>query len=334
MGAKASVKLHSGSSSSILAVAQMDDKLSGAMLPTNSGDDPTLLEVLRKLHLSPDLINKSAAAIYAHVRDPVEHPIDKELVRLCASEYTRGALHALSLYLVAVSTAESDGRNGCNVTRNSAHEVEVDKTKSTSFKRGRTTTPAAAPSAEAGSGNGETSPSPALIVSPSIPSALGNTGKLAAFWNMLSKPSNKGQGGVIIPTEEGEDLVRHHHHKSPTGGSAEELDLNKSPTKSRAAASSANADTPAKLNVRVGAAPKNTKKSNSLLAGLGLGSPSGRAAGEVATPRRAPVRTGHWKLGHEIGKGSFGAVHIGLNEDTGVRVEVWCMCIRRYGTNL
>ena len=80
------------------------------VLPTAS--DAALREVLRSLQLSPDLIDKSTAAIYAHVRDPIEHPVDKELARLCTSDYTRGALHALCLYLVSVSSeTDGDGRN-------------------------------------------------------------------------------------------------------------------------------------------------------------------------------------------------------------------------------
>ncbi|CBJ32979.1 hypothetical protein Esi_0399_0011 [Ectocarpus siliculosus] len=51
-------------------------------------------------------------------------------------------------------------------------------------------------------------------------------------------------------------------------------------------------------------------------------------AGERATPRRAPVRTGHWKLGHEIGKGSFGSVHIGLNEDSGDLIAVKLLSLK------
>jgi serine/threonine protein kinase len=31
---------------------------------------------------------------------------------------------------------------------------------------------------------------------------------------------------------------------------------------------------------------------------------------------------GHWKLGGQIGKGSFGNVHVGLNEDSGDLIAV------------
>lgn len=347
------MKLHSRSSSSgTPAMAQMDDASLGAMLLANnssssSSDDPALREVLRNLNLSPDLIDESAAAIYAHVRDPIEHPVDKELARLCTSEYTRGALHALSLYLAATSAvssaaAEPGGGQGRNATRNSAYEVVVDtKNKPASPKRGRTKTAAttAPPSAEAGAGAGTTgsssgrgkapsSPAP-VAVGPSSPTASGNTSKLTAFWNMLSKPSNKARAaGVVIPTEEEDGLVHPDHQHQQQPHKAGLVDEDDHRTAAAAAASPSVGNPPAKLNVRVGASTKNNKRPNSLLAGLGLGSPSGRAAGEVATPRRAPVRTRHWKLGHEIGKGSFGAVHIGLNEDTGVRAAA-CVCCTR-----
>lgn len=65
-----------------------------------------------------------------------------------------------------------------------------------------------------------------------------------------------------------------------------------------------------------------------MLAGLRLGSPSHRGGASATSPRRAPVKTGHWKLGHEIGKGSFGKVHIGLNEDSGDLIAVKMLSLR------
>ena len=265
------------------------------MFPANS--DHALREALRNLQLSPDMIDKSAAAIYAHVRDPVEHPVDKELARLCTSEYTRGALHALCLYLVAASSeSEANGRK----QRNSPFEAEAAAASTIrSAKGGRNDTTALSP--EAGSnGSGETGNSP-LIDSVS--------GKLSTFWNRMRRTRSmpaKGQG-VILPIEdEGDERGREHDDGDGDGISTKDQH------------SSSCAAFPPRLSVRVGATPRTPRRGTSLLTSLGLGSPSGRAAGEVATPRRAPVRTGHWKLGHEIGKGSFGAVHIGLNEDTGV----------------
>ncbi len=43
---------------------------------------------------------------------------------------------------------------------------------------------------------------------------------------------------------------------------------------------------------------------------------------------RAKVRPGLWRMGHQIGKGSFGSVHIGLNEVTGdlIAVKVLSLC--------
>ena len=113
--------------------------------------------------------------------------------------------------------------------------------------------------------------------------------------------------GAILPTEDNDEDGHGDGDGGHGGFPAKDQNI-----------SSSGVAFPPKLNVRVGGTPRSPRRGNNLLAGLGLGSPSGRAAGEVATPRRAPVRTGHWKLGHEIGKGSFGAVHIGLNEDTGV----------------
>lgn len=288
MGVAASVK-----SSTTLGVDQVIPKAvdydTPEMLPNNSNHsrDQALREALRNLQLSPDLVDTSAAAIYAHVRDPVEHPVDKELVRLCTSEYTRGALHALCLYLVAASS--EPGVNG-----RSTFEAEAVDTPTSSAKgAGRIGT--AAVCAEAGiTSSGEAGNSPL---------AESVSGKLSTFWNRLRRTRSmpaKGQG-VILPTEDEDE-------EDGDGDG----DGHRFPTKDHYAP-------PPKLSVRVGATPRSPRRANNLLAGLGLGSPSGRAAGEVATPRRAPVRTGHWKLGHEIGKGSFGAVHIGLNEDTGVR---------------
>lgn len=302
-------------SSSTLGADQIPeavDKDAPGMLPANS--DQALREALRNLQLSPDMIDTSAAAIYAHVRDPIEHPVDKELARLCTSEYTRGALHALCLYLVAVSNeSEVNGRT----ERKSLLEAKAIDTSAPSAKGSRAGATALSPGAgtngNSKAGNG--------------PLADSVSEKLSTFWNRMRRTRSmpaKGHG-VILPTEadlEDEDGDGEGHgfptnDQRPSSGAA----------------------FPPKLSVRVGATPRSPRRGNNLLAGLGLGSPSGRAAGEVATPRRAPVRTGHWKLGHEIGKGSFGAVHIGLNEDTGVSWRCWvrglvlCFCFLRVQCN-
>lgn len=277
-----------------------DNDASG-MLPANS--DQALREALRNLQLSPDMIDKSAAAIYEHVRDPVEHPVDKELARLCTSEYTRGAFHALCLYLVAAS---SDSEANGSKHRNSPLEAEaVDASTIRSAKGGRNGTTALSP--EAGTnGSSETGNGP-LIDSGSV------SGKLSTFWNRMRRTRSmpaKGHG-VILPIEDEEDEHAHKHDDGDGDGDGAGF-------ATKGGNSSSSAAFPPRLSVRVGATPRSPRRGTNLLANLGLASPSGRAGGEAATPRRAPVRTGHWKLGHEIGKGSFGAVHIGLNEDTGV----------------
>ena len=286
MGATASVKR----SSSSPEVCEMTSKAvdTPTVLPTAS--DAALREVLRSLQLSPDLIDKSTAAIYAHVRDPIEHPVDKELARLCTSDYTRGALHALCLYLVSVSSeTDGDGRND----RKSSFGA-VDKPTPSAGAGGAGINNSG--SSKAGQGDS----SSALTDSVS--------GKLSNFWSRMRRTRSMPSAGVMIPTEgEGEDGDHVPNNQDPPS----------------------DAGARPKLNVRVAGASKSAspRRANNLFAGLGLGSPSGRAAGEVATPRRAPVRTGHWKLGHEIGKGSFGAVHIGLNEDTGVSQAGKGVCI-------
>ncbi|CAM9828208.1 unnamed protein product [Scytosiphon promiscuus] len=260
MGATASVKLSSGSTP---AQGDMNSK---ALSSAGVSSDIALRQVLRNLQLSPDLVDKSAAAIYAHVRDPVEHPVDEELARLCTSEYTRGALHALSWYLLAVS--DLDRRHG-----SAKHfETVVGEPAAPQASGSRN-----APSAEAAGSSRSRSVS----------------GKLATLLNRLRRTRSM---PVVVPMEGGVGTDAQHLSPSLPGETQ--------PT------------------------PKTPRKGSNFLGGLGLGSPSGRAAGEVATPRRAPVRTGHWKLGHEIGKGSFGAVHIGLNEESGDLIAVKVLSLK------
>ncbi len=49
---------------------------------------------------------------------------------------------------------------------------------------------------------------------------------------------------------------------------------------------------------------------------------------DVSSLERAKVKPGLWRMGHQIGKGSFGSVHIGLNEVTGdlIAVKVLSLC--------
>ncbi|CAM9913167.1 unnamed protein product, partial [Ectocarpus sp. 8 AP-2014] len=313
MGATASARRSSSSNgSSSPAAAEMGAKgqggASGGMqtvvVPAGDGD-AALRHVLRNLQLSPDLIDKSTAAIYAHVRDPVEHPVDEELARLCTSEYTRGALHAMSWYLLALS--EPDGH--CRRAENVAAEKSATATSTHKAGSSRARPPRplqveprrGAGEEEEGEGMGGESMTESV------------SGKLATFFSRLrrtrSMPS-KGQA-TIVPTADDESIFAEQESGTP-----------------RAAAAAA-AATPPRLTMRVGiTTPRATpRRGPHLLAGLGLGSPSGRV-GEKATPRRAPVRTGHWKLGHEIGKGSFGSVHIGLNEDSGDLIAVKLLSLK------
>lgn len=311
MGVAASVKSSTTLGVDHQVIAKAADNDAPDMLPANS--DQALRAALRNLQLSPDMVDTSAAAIYAHVRDPVQHPVDKELARLCTSEYTRGALHALCLYLVAASSGEPEVNGRAQRNSPFAADAAVDASGSSSAKGGRRTgnNNTAVLSSEAG-----TNISSEAANGPSLDNSV--SGKLSTFWNRMrrtrSMPS-KGQG-AILPTEADEHEDDGDGDEDGNGGDGHGV-----PTKDQQKPASSGAAFPPKLSVRVGATPRSPRRGNNLLAGLGLGSPSGRAAGEVATPRRAPVRTGHWKLGHEIGKGSFGAVHIGLNEDTGVRTS-------------
>ena len=124
-----------------------------ATMRLSPNSDQALRAALRNLQLSPDMIDTSAAAIYQHVRDPVEHPVDKELARLCTSEYTRGALHALCLYLVAASSG-LNGRTQQQQQANSPFEAEdaaaVGASTTTSAKGSRVGATALSPEAPGG----------------------------------------------------------------------------------------------------------------------------------------------------------------------------------------
>ncbi len=67
--------------------------------------------------------------------------------------------------------------------------------------------------------------------------------------------------------------------------------------------------------------PRNTSPtcSSSFITNLDSGSPT-----SLCSPllERAKVRPGLWRMGHQIGKGSFGTVHIGLNDVTGDLIAV------------
>lgn len=314
MGAAASV----GNNSNLGAAAEATN----LQMISNGGAAPmpdlALREALRQLQLSPDMIDKSATAIHAHARDPVEHPVDNDLSRLCTSEYTRGALHALSRYLAVVANYENGGESAKKA------EVKVDGSTAISSPVALTGSAAsAAAMATAGEhdqlagtdGGGETSPQ---LEEAEGGSAMVNsmTGRLATILNRLRRTRSMPyrHHGTIIPTDDDAQTER----PAGTGGGLGSLH-------EPAGVETSNKDPPPKLNVSVHTTPRSPRRPN-LLAGLGLGSP--RSSADMTTPRRAPVRTGHWKLGHEIGKGSFGAVHIGLNEDSGDLIAVKVLSLR------
>lgn len=272
-------------------------------------NDLALREALRHLQLSPDMVDKSADAIHAHARDPVEHPVDKDLERLCASEFTSGALHALSWYLAAVLEGANGGRVPCN--------VGVDRSVGAGSSRPAS---AAAETAAARRGVGDQCPIAAAgpqgsgIIPPIQMEEVGRsgasladtmTGRLGTFFNRMRRTRSMPSVDcdLVVPPASCEALVSPHSIRTSNSKRV-------------------SSDIPLpKMSVRVSPSPRGPSSQGkpTFLAGLGLGSPSSRNA---ASPRRAPVRTGHWKLGHEIGKGSFGAVHIGLNEDSGDLIAV------------
>lgn len=73
------------------------------------------------------------------------------------------------------------------------------------------------------------------------------------------------------------------------------------------------------LQLRITAVPRELDDRLSIIR---MESSTSELGNQEPSTRRAPVRTGRWKLGHEIGKGSFGVVHIGLNEDSGDLIAV------------
>lgn len=277
--------------------------------------------VLGQLHLSPDTIDTVAAAVNAHARDPIHHPVDRDLTRLCTSEYTRGALQALSWYLAETRSVA----NGSE-----ADNTEVDKTSHLK---------AAASSASAvvkkSKMDGESQPtftincgdrealSP-LVAGNQYTAGGSMTGKLSTIWNRLrrtrSMPSREyiesdtGSVGTDIQNLECSDPD---HDLIAGVGSRLACKCRTAGTR--------NCATTERLDTRV----KSSSTPKKFLTSLGLGCHRSNPAGfDLGTPPKALVRTGRWKLGHEIGKGSFGAVHIGLNEDSGDLIAVKVIPVR------
>lgn len=338
-----------GSASSLHT--SIDSKLLEADAPPMP--DFALYEVLRNLQLSPDTIDKSVAAIYAHVRDPVEHTVDKDLARLCASDYTRGALHALSWYLFAMSNLQAKQDTALEGGQYSARYMRLLSP----------TPPAPRGLAVPGAQQRQAAAVEADTDGGGHTSAGRMTGRLATIFNRLrrtrSMPSRQqagvvsndasyrgnggdyhNDGGDYDNNDFDEDDVHDGRPKSPpspvsdfapfpyvSGGSAAQgyhgapipnvdsrnLRSSRSPRSAQSSRTSQNSRSPT--------SPTSLRKSN-FLAGFRLGSPSPTGMAGVTDLRRAPVKTGQWKLGHEIGKGSFGTVHIGLNEENGDLIAV------------
>lgn len=284
----------------------------GATKPQATMTDPALREALRQLQLSPDTIDHAAAAVYAHARDPVQHPVDKGLARLCTSEYTRGALHALCWYLAAALNAANGEMSTIAPSVAARLPAACTSSAAVAGEAG-----SGGVGGEGGGGNPHVAGEDGIGGASAAPSTAfeGGTmtdsmvGRLATIWNSLrrtrSMPSRDRAANAATRNSE--------ENRRQRGAIAAAAAVVGSP-RARGVVAGMDDSTPARLSVRVNTTPRGLKKPN-LLAGLGLGSPR-------SASRRAPVRTGRWKLGHEIGKGSFGAVHIGLNEDSGDLIAV------------
>ena len=307
--------------------------------------DFALHEVLRNFQLSPDTIDKSTAAIYAHVRDPVQHTVEKDLARLCASDYTRGALHALSWYLLAMS----------NLQRSQETELEGSLSRAGPMTLLSPTLPAPRESAIAGiphrraaaakgdngnsssGGGGQTKRRQADVGEwggDTLTKSM--TNRLTTMINRLrrtrSMPSRE-QAGVASDDDSHRSNGDFDDYNMDSGPSSPPFPLSDSAPSpdgiNRPAAHGHGGDGVPRLNMLVNSrgppsplsslSPRSQRRTY-LVGGLQLGSPNPR--GRATSPRRAPIKTGRWKLGHEIGKGSFGKVHIGLNEESGDLIAV------------
>lgn len=309
--------------------------------------DNALREALRCcLQLSPETIDTSVAALREHARNPVKHPVEtEELGRLCrSSEYTRGALHALAAYLVALDSQKLVERhNDFNVRSpgggggaggggdESNHLMSLSDVKALPSS--------AAPGGyRSGSDGVDENDDPrhcAFLAGLQTTTNGVASGKAFAMWDMLRRTKS-------MPSRE------HAAADSPTNGNL--CGLSDDPTArhpeklERSAgnesgsglleASDTMVETQPELTVKVRSAPGVRGVRPSLMESLGLRTPPREQVGaldcrqELSPPRRAPVRTGHWKLGHEIGKGSFGQVHIGLNEDSGDLIAVKVLSLK------
>lgn len=308
--------------------------------------DLALHEVLRNFQLSPDTIDKSTAAIYAHVRDPIEHTVDKDLARLCASDYTRGALHALSWYFLAISNLQgsqetelegSISRAGPTTLLSPTLPASPESALSGIPHRGV----AAANGDNGNSGRGGQTKRRQADVGEWGGDTLAKsmTSRLTTMINRLrrtrSMPS-RAQASVMSNDDShctNDDIDNSDDYDIDNGPSTPPFalgDATVSPSgNSRAAAQGQGSDAVFSLNMRTNSrsppsplsspSPRSQRRT-CRVGGLQLGSPSPRE--RATSRRRAPIKTGQWKLGHEIGKGSFGKVHIGLNEESGDLIAV------------
>lgn len=279
--------------------------------------------VLGQLQLSPDTIDTVAAAVYAHARDPIHHPVDRDLAQLCTSEYTRGVLQGLSWYLAATQNVADSGEADNMEVNKTPHLTTATSSASAVVKKGKI------------DGDGESRPTFtisrrdkegfSLLVSGDRHTPGGTmTGKLSTIWNRLRRTRSMPSRENIESDTFGVDADKQNLENSDPDhafiagvGSRHSCDCRTAGTRK--------CSTTARLDTHV----KNSSTPKTFLTSLSLGchrsSPTGFYPG---TPPKAPVRTGRWKLGHEIGKGSFGAVHIGLNEDSGDLIAVKVIPVR------
>lgn len=279
--------------------------------------------VLGQLQLSPDIIDTVAAAVYAHARDPIHHPVDRDLAQVCTSEYTRGVLQGLSWYLAATQNVADSSEADISEVNKTPHLTTGTSSASAVEKKSKIDEDGESRSTFTIScGDGEVL-SPLVAGDRHTPGGT-MTGKLSTKWNRLRRTRSMPLREYIesdtfrvdADTQNLENSDPDHAFIAGVG-SRHSCDCRIAGTRNYA--------TTARLNTRVknSSTPKKFLTSSSL--GCHRSSPSGFHPG---TPPTAPVRTGRWKLGHEIGKGSFGAVHIGLNEDSGDLIAVKVIPVR------
>lgn len=308
-----------------------------------------LREALRCcLQLSPETIDVSVAALREHARNPTKYPVEtEELGRLCrSSEYTRGALHALAAYLVALDSqklverhndpnvrSRGGGGGGCGGVHGINHLMSLSDVK----VRPSSAVPRGYRSGSDGVDENDDPRQSALLAGLQTTTNGVASGKIFAMWDMLRRTKS-------MPSRE------HATADSPTNGNLcgiSNYPTARHPERSEQSAENKSGsgcgllkapdtmmETQPELTVKVRSVRGVGGTRPSLMESLGLRTPREQVCAqgcqrELSPPRRAPVRTGHWKLGHEIGKGSFGQVHIGLNEDSGDLIAVKVLSLKR-----